>query len=97
MKVGQRVICIDDSKLPHTIEELNNDVPNWVTKGTIYTIREIMDHDFVVSILLSEIYNTPKFFKSVNKVLEPGFKISRFRELKEDEVMVDSREMVVES
>jgi len=32
LSAGDRVVCIDDSMQPHTVEELKKDVPNWVKK-----------------------------------------------------------------
>lgn len=86
MRVGSRVICVDDSFQPHTVEELKKDVPNFVKKGQKYTVRDIVDHDFVVGIRVEEITNSPIYFKVINKVIEPCFASWRFRELQEDEV-----------
>lgn len=87
-EIGEKVICVDDSKQPHTVEELTKDVPNWVKKGEKYTIRGIQDHDFVVALLLEEISNPLKYFRLVNKVLEPGFMTSRFEKIVEKEEYV---------
>jgi len=92
MKVGTRVICIDSSMQPHTIEELKRDVPNWIVKGEKYTVRDIVDHDFVVGIRVEEITNYPIYFKVINKVIEPCFASWRFRELQEDEVEAEVEE-----
>jgi hypothetical protein len=94
MKVGSRVICIDDSYVEGTVEELKIDCPNWVVKDTIYTIDEIFDLDYVVSVVLKEIRNPMKYFRLTNDVREPAFKISRFRLLQEDEVAVNVEEEV---
>lgn len=81
MSPGDKVICVDASKQPHTVEELNQDISHWVVKGNTYTIREIVDYDFVVAVLLGEIVNPPKYFKVLNRVMEPAFKIDRFRKI----------------
>jgi len=87
--VGDRVVCVDASKLPHTCNELSADVPNWVVEGSHYTIREIREHDFgAVGVLLEEVRNEPKYFRLIDGVIEPMFKISRFRKLKPREVNV---------
>ncbi len=91
-EVGQRVICVDDSMQPHTVEELKKDVPSWVKKDKKYTIRDIVDHDFVVGVRLEEVTNPPAFFKIINKVIEPAFASWRFRALQEDEVEVEVEE-----
>ena len=95
-EIGQEVLCISDKKQSHTIEELNNDVPNWIKKGQNYTIREIVDFDFVVGLLLEEVRNEPKYFKVVNRVTEPTFASWRFRKLEPAEVEVE-QESYVES
>jgi hypothetical protein len=84
--VGSRVVCVDDSMQPHTVEELKKDVPNWVKKGQRYTIRDIVDHDFVVGVRLEEISNAPIYFKIISRAIEPCFASWRFRALQEDEV-----------
>jgi hypothetical protein len=89
VEVGERVVCIDSSKLPHTCDELSVDVPNWVVDGSQYTIREIREHDFgAVGVLLEEIRNEPRYFRLIDRTIEPMFKISRFRRLKPREVEV---------
>lgn len=86
MKHGETIICIDDSLQPHTLVEISNDVPNWIKKGQKYTVREIVDNDFVVGILLEEVANPVKYFKLVNRFQEPAFASWRFRELEESEL-----------
>lgn len=87
--VGQRVICVDDSLQPHTVEELKKDVPNFVKKGQKYTIRDIVDHDFVVGVRLEEVTNPIAYFKIIGRAIEPCFASWRFRALQEDEVEVE--------
>lgn len=95
MKIGTKVICIDDSYVEGTAEELKKDCPNWVKKGNFYHIRQINDLDFVVSVLLEEITNPIKYFRLTNDVREGSFKISRFRECQEDEVAVEELEEIM--
>ena len=89
IEVGDVVVCIDAAKQPHTVEELNRDVPNWVQQDQKYTVRAILDHDFVVGILLEEIENPVKYFKVVDKFLEPAFAHWRFRKLESATVVVE--------
>lgn len=95
MKVGDKVICINSAMQPHTAEELSKDVKNWIRKGQTYTIREIADFDFVVGLLLEEVVNTPKYFKAIDRVIEPTFAIWRFKKCKEDEVAIEKLEDVL--
>jgi hypothetical protein len=89
VQVGDYVVCVDSSKLPHTCDELSVDIPNWVVEGDKYTIRSIQEHDFgAVGVLLEEVTNVPKYFRLIDKVIEPMFKSSRFRKLKPKEVEV---------
>jgi hypothetical protein len=85
-KINDAVICIDDTMLPHTRDELTKDVPNWVKEGKIYHIRGFADHDFVVGVYLKEIHNQPKWFNLVGGFIEPAFKLERFRKIEETKV-----------
>lgn len=87
MEVGSRVVCVDSSKSPHTVEELNVDVPNWVRDGQMYTVRQIVEHDFgAVGVLLEEIRNPIRYFKIVDMAMEPMFAVWRFRECEDIEL-----------
>jgi hypothetical protein len=88
MKVGSLVVCVDSFILPETREQIAKDCPNFVVKGKHYTIRAIRDFDFVQSVLVEELTNPILYFNAIGKSVESGFKISRFAELQEDEVLV---------
>ena len=85
---GDRVVCVDASMLTHTVEELTRDVPNWVKQGQQYIIRGFADHDFVVGVYLEELHNPPRWFKLVNRFIEPAFRTDRFRKLEETEIEI---------
>ena len=85
MEIAQTIVCVNDKKQPHTKNELEKDMPNWVKKDKKYTIRALHDFDFVLGILLEEVRNDLKYFKVVNKTIEPAFASWRFRALKESE------------
>ena len=79
MKIGSKVICINDTIDADKIEEIKNDFENWIKKDTVYTIRAILDNDGIVTgVLLEEVYNLPKFFKLLNRYQEPAFATWRF-------------------
>lgn len=78
-KIGDKVICVNDIKQEHTILELSKDMPNWVKLNEQYTIRDILDNDFVVGVLLEEIRNPIKYFRLLNKTQEPAFATWRFK------------------
>lgn len=79
MKIGSKVICINDTIDADKIEEIKNDLENWIKKDTVYTIRAILDNDGIVTgVLLEEVYNLPKFFKLLNRYQEQAFATWRF-------------------
>jgi hypothetical protein len=85
--IGDKVVCIDSSMQPHTVEELKRDVPNWVKQDEKYTIRGFNDNSgIVVGVLLEEIHNMPIYFKLLGKAQEPAFAEWRFRKLKPNEI-----------
>lgn len=96
MKVGSKVICIDSSIPPHMVQEIDRDFQQWVVKDEKYTVREILENDgLVTSILLEEIKNKPLFFpKTIKRVQEPSFRITRFRELEDDLVDVEEENVL---
>lgn len=95
--VGDRVVCIDDTMQPHTVEELKRDVPNWVKKDEEYTIRAVLNNRGIVTgFLLEEITNRPKYFDVIGGFQEPAFGDWRFRKLKPTESLVEVVEEVRE-
>ena len=88
MKIGSKVICIDDSiKEGLNMDEFHRDFEQWIKKGTHYTIRNINDNNgLVTSVLLEEIKNPIRYFHSIDNFQESSFRIDRFREL-EDAVL----------
>ncbi|MET3980910.1 hypothetical protein ABIB62_004047 [Mucilaginibacter sp. UYP25] len=82
MKVGDKVICINDKIDPEKNEEIRRDFEIWITRDKEYTIREILDNNNIVTgVLLDEVHNFPKFFNLINRFQEPAFAIWRFRKL----------------
>lgn len=53
MKLGDKVICINDRIDPEKSEEIRRDFEIWITKDKEYTIREILDNNGIVSALIS--------------------------------------------
>lgn len=89
-EIGEVVICCEDYKLPHTREELSENMPNWVKKGQKYTIRAFNDNQgIVVGVLLEEVVNPVLYFKLIDRVQEGAFRLDRFRKLAEDEVSAE--------
>lgn len=67
-EIGNRVICKNSSKLPHTIQELEVGCPNWVKKGEKYTIRGFNENNgIVLGILLEEVVNPIRYFRLIGK------------------------------
>ena len=79
---NQKVVCVDDSRPPGV-----NDIYNaWPTKGTIYTVRDVVPGiEFskaeTCATYVQELVNTPN-----RHGIEPGFQIIRFREISEEEI-----------
>jgi hypothetical protein len=96
LSIGDKVVCIDSSMHPHTVAELLKDCPNWVVKDKQYTIRDIVDSDFVVGVRLEELVNPPRWFKLVNKYMEPAFATWRFRKIEEvtNKISVEQEELI---
>ncbi len=92
-EIGKPVLCVDSSKLPYTVEELNADMPVWVKKGEKYKVRGFADNDGIVTgVYLEEIVNPIRFFKLLGRSQEGAFKLDRFVPLLEDEVEVMEEE-----
>lgn len=79
MKKGIKVKCINDLIDLYKQEEIKKDFDNWIKKGVVYTVREVLHNDGIVTgILLEEVYNFPVYFKLLNRVQEPAFAKWRF-------------------
>lgn len=91
MKVGSKVVCIDDKR--------NGDstfFQNWIESGETYTIRrsEGSIHQGP-RVLLDEVVNTPVYVSQLGGKVEPGFSTKRFVSY-EDYVMGNLAEESVE-
>ncbi|MDO8516059.1 MAG: hypothetical protein Q7S28_02295 [bacterium] len=78
MKVGDKVVCVNDlfhSRFtdPFTVGQLN--LPK---KGQLYTVREAVEATDGSAILLEEIINS-KFIYDIGGLREPAFSTERFR------------------
>ena len=92
-EIGEIVICCEDYKLPHTIEEIEKNMPNWVKKGQKYTIRGFNDNQgIVLGVLLEEVVNPVLYFKLIDTAQEGAFRTDRFRKLAEDEISAEKIE-----
>ena len=89
-QIGEKVVCINNSMQPHTIEELKKDMPNWVKKDEKYTIRGFTSNNGIVDgVWLEEIKNDYKFFRLIDKFQEPAFALWRFRKLEPAEIQME--------
>lgn len=73
-KIGEKVVCIDDSKVSY----YGIIFPK---KGNEYTVRGFYSYNGKTGIYLEEIKN--KKYDYVNGLMEPSFLVSRFRPLQE--------------
>lgn len=76
MKVGDKVVCINDDFTQH-IELFIKVYDVLPRKGQVYTIRRKEMYDGKIRLLLEEIKNPP-FQEGVWKGVEPGFDSKRF-------------------
>jgi hypothetical protein len=84
MKVGQKVLCVDDSIKIGELFTVGKHYKQWIKSGNKYTIREILDNnDIVTGVLLEEVKNSPIYIKLIGREQEPAFRLNRFRELDE--------------
>ena len=100
MDIGTRILCVDDSIPAHLdMEIFKKEFPNWVKKDEKYTIRDIFHNDNIVtSIVVKELKNPILFFPgTINRSQEASFRITRFRELEEDEVEEEELQAVSRS
>ena len=100
MDIGTRILCVDDSIPAHLdMESFKKEFPNWVKKDEKYTIRDIFYNDNIVtSIVVKELKNPILFFPgTINRSQEASFRITRFRELEEDEVEEEELQAVSRS
>ena len=100
MDIGPRILCVDDSLPAHLdMEIFKKEFPNWVKKDEKYTIRDIFYNDNIVtSIVVKELKNPILFVPgTINRSQEASFRITRFRELEEDEVEEEELQAVSRS
>ena len=100
MDIGTRILCVDDSIPAHLdMEVFKKEFPNWVKKDEKYTIRDIFYNDNIItSIVVKELKNPILFFPgTINRSQEASFRITRFRELEEDEVEEEELQAVSRS
>lgn len=91
MKVGDRVICVDDSVKTGLLEFVGYAYPNWIKKDEIYTVREILPNDDIVpGILLEEINNPEIYIHLLGKEQEPAFRLSRFAPVNYQEKSIEN-------
>jgi len=95
MKVGQKVVCIDDAAPPH----LRQFYTTWIKKGTVYVVRGVflgVDYRSAnpgeVGVYLLGIHNP---LSNVPPFPERGFNAQRFRPIEEKPAQVRQEEEVL--
>jgi hypothetical protein len=94
MKVGQKVVCIDDSAITNANECF---VHIWPVKGQVYTIREIHTEPHIkgYGVRLEEIWNSSIVWSDGDEC-EWSYQSERFRPIVEaDKSEVAANEMVM--
>ncbi len=101
MKVGSKVICIDDSNWSPFVDQYFDKLP---VKGCTYIVRRIID-DFVFNrapgVALHTFYGNWKNWNSslgITLYEEAHFRMNRFREVEDDQLeqMLDNAFMIKE-
>lgn len=79
---NSRVRCIDDSIKADQILLVSRVYQEWVKKDQVYTVREVLDNDGIVTgLLLNEVVNDPIPQELLGgRWQEPAFRVSRFVE-----------------
>lgn len=91
MKVGDEVVCIDDSITDNVKIEL---FPNWVTEGERYTVRKVEGSiGRGQRVLLDQVRNPVTYFPELFGSAEPGFSAKRFASIED---FVEANEAVEE-
>ena len=95
MKKGDKVLCLDDTIKAEALMSISAMYRNWVKKGQIYTVREILNNkDIVTGVLLKEVRNQLVYIDLIERQQEPAFGLFRFRVLDEcEEEMSYEREL----
>jgi len=92
MKIGDKVICVDDSIKSGLLEFVGYAYPNWIKKDEIYTVREILPNDDIVpGILLEEVSNPEMYIHLLGIEQEPAFRLSRFKTIDYFEKSIEER------
>lgn len=74
-----KVKCIDDSINPEFIIETVKYFPNWVKKGEIYTVWDVLENDGIVTgYLLEELQNEMLYQPLLGREQEAAFRADRF-------------------
>jgi hypothetical protein len=74
-----KVKCIDDSINPEFIIETVKYFPNWVKKGEIYTVYDVLENDGIVTgYLLEELQNEMVYQPLLGREQESAFRADRF-------------------
>lgn len=101
MKVGSKVICVDDSNWSYNVSKYFDKLP---VKGCTYIVRRIID-DFTncgaPGIALHSFYGNWDYWYSTAGVKiyeEAHFKMKRFREIEDDQIeqLLDSAFIIEE-
>lgn len=84
MKVGDKVVCIND-KIRRGAESFHSKyIKNWIKEGETYTLRKIdSGGNNGAGVLLKEVTNPIVYVPDLFGKIEPRFGIDRFRPLEE--------------
>lgn len=88
-----KVKCINDSISPEYIMETVKYYKNWVKKGEIYTVWDILENDDIVTgYLLEELQNEMVYQPLLGREQEAAFRADRFEVISYEEESEESEE-----
>lgn len=101
MNISSKVICVnaDFSRvMPELLEQSNGYPLSFPVRNEEYIIREIFDNDGIVpSVLLEGIYNPSFTIPALGGIRrELAFEISRFREIQEEDLVLEDESIIKE-
>jgi hypothetical protein len=74
-----KVKCVDDTINPDFIMETVKYYPQWVKKGEIYTVYDVLENDGIVTgYLLEELQNEMVYQPLLGREQEAAFRADRF-------------------
>lgn len=93
IRIGDEVICVDDTIKPEAFNMVCFRFKIWIKKDKKYIVRDIFENDGIVTgILLEGISNPTVFIPLLKRMQEPAFAIWRFVKLRSAYMIQEEKE-----